>query len=63
MIEDRPRVDVLGCRLDPLTMDETVARCDELILEGGFAQHMAINAAKLVTLQRRPPAARHRQPL
>ncbi|MDA0168667.1 WecB/TagA/CpsF family glycosyltransferase [Solirubrobacter taibaiensis] len=45
------RVEVLGCQLDPLTMEQTVARCDELIQDNGFAQHMAINAAKLVTLQ------------
>jgi N-acetylglucosaminyldiphosphoundecaprenol N-acetyl-beta-D-mannosaminyltransferase len=45
------RVSVLGCRLDALTMDETVARCDELIQAGGFAQHMAINAAKIVKLR------------
>jgi N-acetylglucosaminyldiphosphoundecaprenol N-acetyl-beta-D-mannosaminyltransferase len=51
MVEERERVDLLGCEIDPLTMDETVARCDELIREGGFAQHMAINAAKLVSLQ------------
>jgi N-acetylglucosaminyldiphosphoundecaprenol N-acetyl-beta-D-mannosaminyltransferase len=49
------RADVLGCRIDPLTMDETVARCDQLIGEGGFAQHMAINAAKLVTLRHDEP--------
>ena len=45
------RVRVLGCEIDPLTMEETVARCDELVLAGGFAQHMAINAAKLVALR------------
>jgi UDP-N-acetyl-D-mannosaminuronic acid transferase (WecB/TagA/CpsF family) len=43
------RVNVLGCEIDALTMDETVARCDELIqAPDGFAQHMAINAAKVV---------------
>jgi N-acetylglucosaminyldiphosphoundecaprenol N-acetyl-beta-D-mannosaminyltransferase len=45
------RVSVLGCRLDPLTMDQTVERCDDLIRSGGFAQHMAINAAKIVKLR------------
>jgi N-acetylglucosaminyldiphosphoundecaprenol N-acetyl-beta-D-mannosaminyltransferase len=45
------RVSVLGCEIDALTMDETVARCDELVQAGGFAQHMAINAAKIVKLR------------
>jgi N-acetylglucosaminyldiphosphoundecaprenol N-acetyl-beta-D-mannosaminyltransferase len=46
------RVSVLGCEIDALTMDETVARCDELIqAPDGFAQHMAINAAKVVKLR------------
>jgi N-acetylglucosaminyldiphosphoundecaprenol N-acetyl-beta-D-mannosaminyltransferase len=46
------RVNVLGCEIDALTMDQTVARCDELIqTPGGFAQHMAINAAKVVKLR------------
>jgi N-acetylglucosaminyldiphosphoundecaprenol N-acetyl-beta-D-mannosaminyltransferase len=45
------RVSVLGCELDPLTMEETVARCEELVLAGEFSQHMAINAAKLVALR------------
>jgi N-acetylglucosaminyldiphosphoundecaprenol N-acetyl-beta-D-mannosaminyltransferase len=45
------RVSVLGVNVDALTMDETVARCDELIRSDGFAQHMAINAAKVVSLR------------
>jgi N-acetylglucosaminyldiphosphoundecaprenol N-acetyl-beta-D-mannosaminyltransferase len=45
------RVSVLGCELDALTMDETVARCEDLISDGRYAQHMAINAAKLVKLR------------
>jgi N-acetylglucosaminyldiphosphoundecaprenol N-acetyl-beta-D-mannosaminyltransferase len=45
------RADVLGCRIDRLDMRQTLARCEELIANRGFAQHVAINAAKLVTLQ------------
>jgi N-acetylglucosaminyldiphosphoundecaprenol N-acetyl-beta-D-mannosaminyltransferase len=45
------RVSLLGCELDPLTMDETLARCEELVGAGGYAQHMAINAAKIVKLR------------
>jgi N-acetylglucosaminyldiphosphoundecaprenol N-acetyl-beta-D-mannosaminyltransferase len=48
------RVDVLGCPVDALDMEATLARCEELVHAGGFAQHMAINVAKLVTLRDDP---------
>jgi N-acetylglucosaminyldiphosphoundecaprenol N-acetyl-beta-D-mannosaminyltransferase len=51
--EDR-RVEVLGCPVDALDMDQTVARCAELIESGGFHQHVAINAAKLVAMRNDP---------
>jgi N-acetylglucosaminyldiphosphoundecaprenol N-acetyl-beta-D-mannosaminyltransferase len=41
---------VLGCRIDRLTMQETVARCREALLEGRYLQHMAVNAAKVVAM-------------
>jgi N-acetylglucosaminyldiphosphoundecaprenol N-acetyl-beta-D-mannosaminyltransferase len=43
---------VAGCRIDRLDMDATLTRCEELIASGGPAQHVAINAAKLVAMQR-----------
>jgi N-acetylglucosaminyldiphosphoundecaprenol N-acetyl-beta-D-mannosaminyltransferase len=46
-----PRVEVLGCSIDALTMEETVARCAQLVERGAYSQHMAINAAKLVKLR------------
>lgn len=47
------RVEILGCTIDALDMEETVARCEELIRrDDGFSQHMAINVAKLVNLQK-----------
>jgi N-acetylglucosaminyldiphosphoundecaprenol N-acetyl-beta-D-mannosaminyltransferase len=46
-----PRVDVLGCAIDALTMEQTVARCAELVEAGAYSQHMAINAAKLVKMR------------
>lgn len=49
-----PRVDVLNCPVDALDMDATVARCSELIESGGFHQHVAINAAKLVAMHDDP---------
>ena len=51
MIADDKRVKLLGVKIDALTMEETLERCDEVIRDGGYAQHMAINAAKLVSLR------------
>jgi N-acetylglucosaminyldiphosphoundecaprenol N-acetyl-beta-D-mannosaminyltransferase len=42
------RVSVLGCPIDPLDMQGTLARCEEIIEQRGYAQHMAVNVAKLV---------------
>jgi N-acetylglucosaminyldiphosphoundecaprenol N-acetyl-beta-D-mannosaminyltransferase len=38
--------------IDPLDMAETVERCDQLIQEGAAAQHVSINAAKLVLMRK-----------
>jgi N-acetylglucosaminyldiphosphoundecaprenol N-acetyl-beta-D-mannosaminyltransferase len=48
----RGRALILGCAIDRVDMDQAVERCDELIARNGFAQHMAVNAAKLVAMQR-----------
>lgn len=48
---DGGRADVLGCPIDRLDMDQTLARIDGLIETRGFAQHVAINAAKLVAMR------------
>ena len=45
---------VAGCRVDRLSMAQTVARCEELIGTPGVAQHVAINAAKVVSMQDDP---------
>jgi N-acetylglucosaminyldiphosphoundecaprenol N-acetyl-beta-D-mannosaminyltransferase len=45
-----PRAEVLGCVIDRVGMQETLARVENLISAGGFNQHMAINTAKLVSL-------------
>jgi N-acetylglucosaminyldiphosphoundecaprenol N-acetyl-beta-D-mannosaminyltransferase len=44
------RANILGCEIDRLDMGQTVERCRQLIESGGVAQHMAINAAKLVAM-------------
>ena len=42
------RARVVGCSIDRLDMDQTLARCEELIESGEYAQHLCINAAKAV---------------
>ena len=48
------RTEVLGCPIDVVDMDQALRRCDEFIRARGFAQHMAINAAKIVAMRDDP---------
>lgn len=48
------RAELLGCSIDRLDMQATLARCEELIRTGDFGQHVAINAAKLVAMRGNP---------
>ena len=50
--ERNARAYVLGCALDRVDLEQAIAYCEEVITEQGFAQHMAINVAKLVTMRR-----------
>jgi N-acetylglucosaminyldiphosphoundecaprenol N-acetyl-beta-D-mannosaminyltransferase len=45
------RCEVLGCRLDAVTLDDAVARVQSGIETGRPVRHMAMNAAKLLRLQ------------
>lgn len=45
---------VLGCAIDRLDMTETVARCEQIVERGEFAQQVSINAAKLVAMRDDP---------
>jgi N-acetylglucosaminyldiphosphoundecaprenol N-acetyl-beta-D-mannosaminyltransferase len=45
------RARVLGCGIDRLDMDAMVRRIDAVIANGGFAQHAAVNAAKIVAMR------------
>lgn len=45
------RAVVLGCEIDRLDMAATVARCEEILSAGRFAQQMSVNAAKLVAMR------------
>lgn len=49
---DRARI--LGVDIDRLDMDQTVARCADIIEAGGPAQHVAVNVAKIVALRDDP---------
>jgi N-acetylglucosaminyldiphosphoundecaprenol N-acetyl-beta-D-mannosaminyltransferase len=50
----RARADILGCSIDRLDLAETVAEVERIIASRRFAQHMSINAAKLVAMQDDP---------
>lgn len=45
---------VLDCRIDRLTMDQTISRAEAAVTSGTYVQHMAINAAKLVNMRQDP---------
>lgn len=45
------RQTILGVPIDPLTMEQTVARCQEFIEAGKPAQHVVLNAGKAVLMQ------------
>jgi N-acetylglucosaminyldiphosphoundecaprenol N-acetyl-beta-D-mannosaminyltransferase len=53
-----PRAEVLGCSIDRLDMAETLAAVESIIASRRFTQHMAINAAKLVTMHGDPKLTR-----
>jgi len=55
---ERTRAQVLGCGIDRVDLQESVAYCEAVIDARGFAQHMAINVAKLVAM-RSDPQLRH----
>jgi N-acetylglucosaminyldiphosphoundecaprenol N-acetyl-beta-D-mannosaminyltransferase len=46
------RVEVLGCAIDRVDMGEAARRCDDYVSTRAGAQHMAVNAAKLVAMRR-----------
>ena len=44
------RVELLGCPIDAVSMDQAVAACERAIEDGRYLQHMSVNVAKLVSL-------------
>ena len=47
----KERIEVLGCPVDNLSMNETLEEIDKIIQEGKPKQHVVVNAAKLVKLR------------
>jgi len=48
----KQRIKFFGALIDPLTMDETLARITEVIEKREITQHVVINVAKLVYMQK-----------
>lgn len=51
------RVNICGVGVDVLTMTETVALAERIIADGGPAQHVSVNAAKVVEAHHDPHMA------
>lgn len=56
-VEGPARVQLFGVPVDALTMDETVEKVRRMVSEGGSYQHVCVNAAKLVEVERDPALA------
>lgn len=54
---DPGRVDLFGVPIDALTMDETVSTIRAMVGHGRSVQHVCVNAAKLVEVERNPALA------
>ncbi|MDB5754707.1 MAG: UDP-N-acetyl-D-mannosamine transferase [Massilia sp.] len=52
------RITLMGCEIDNLTMEETLARIEELIRSGRPNQHVVVNVDKLVKASRDPELRR-----
>jgi N-acetylglucosaminyldiphosphoundecaprenol N-acetyl-beta-D-mannosaminyltransferase len=52
-----PRASILGCEIDMITLPDAVSFCVHAIESNSFAQHMSINAAKLVAIGKDPELA------
>lgn len=48
----KKRVEFMGAKIDPLTMQETLARISEMIDNRQKVQHVVVNVAKLMTMRR-----------
>ena len=51
------RVDVLGCAVDRVTLDQAAAVLEQALAEGRFISQFSVNAAKVVAIRRDPEIA------
>jgi N-acetylglucosaminyldiphosphoundecaprenol N-acetyl-beta-D-mannosaminyltransferase len=52
-----PAITLMGCRIDNLSMEETLARIGEFIRSGQPHQHVVVNVEKLVKPTATPDCA------
>jgi N-acetylglucosaminyldiphosphoundecaprenol N-acetyl-beta-D-mannosaminyltransferase len=45
------RATLLGCEIDRVGISEALARCEQFIESGQFAQHVSVNASKVVSMR------------
>jgi N-acetylglucosaminyldiphosphoundecaprenol N-acetyl-beta-D-mannosaminyltransferase len=48
---ERDRADVLGCRVDRVTLDGAAARCERALADGSYLMQFSANAAKVVGMR------------
>lgn len=53
-----PAITMMGCRIDNLSMEETLVRIEEFIRSGQPHQHVVVNVDKLVKASRDPELRR-----
>lgn len=52
------RLDMMGCQIDNLSMEETLGRIEEFVTSGDPHQHVSVNVDKLVKASRDPQLRR-----
>ncbi len=50
--EMKNRIEFFGSWIDPLTMEETLGKVEKIIRSRSYAQHVVVNVAKLVMMQK-----------
>ncbi len=54
----RPRIEMMGCQMDNLTMEETLQTIERFVLSGVPHQHVVVNVDKVVKASRDPELRR-----
>lgn len=48
------RINILGCNIDKLTMDQTIQKVEDIISKRKPTQHVVVNAAKIIMMHEDP---------